>query len=140
LVNFCDISAIVKDRDYWAGGHDGPWMPVPPLQIVVQDFEPGPGREIKHNLNVTLKDSKETVLTAPSYYAIPIDSIPTLEKLSSWALDSTRFQRRSLFDEGLQGSFMSLARRYHECKTVLPLVRLCTDSQLPDKFSFLSNL
>ena len=101
-------------------------MPVAPLQIVVQDFQPGPGREIKHNLNVTLKDSKETLLTAPSYYAIPTDSLPTLEKLSSWALDSTRLQRRSIFDEGLQGAFMSLACRYYECKTVLPLVRLCT--------------
>lgn len=122
LVNFCDISAWVKDHDYtWDGGHDGPWMPVAPLQITVQDFEPGPGREIKHNLNVTLTDSKKTVLTAPSYYAIPADSIPTLETLSRWALDSTRFQRRSIFDEGLQGSFMSLARKYYECRSVLPL-------------------
>lgn len=126
LVNFCDISAFVKDKDYtWNGGHDGPWIPVTPLQLVVQDFEPRPGRAIKHNLNVTLVDSKKTILTAPSYYAIPADSLPTLERLSQWALESTRLQRRSLFDEGLQGSFMSLARRYYECKNELPLVRIC---------------
>jgi hypothetical protein len=123
LVNFCDISAVVKDKDYtWDGGHDGPWIPVTPLQIVVQDFEPRSGREIKHNLNVTLMDSQKTFLTQSSYYAIPADSLPTLDRLSRWALDSTQFQRRSIFDEGLQGSFMSLARRYYECKTALPLV------------------
>jgi hypothetical protein len=126
LVNFCDISAFVNDQDYtWNGGHDGPWMPVAPFQIVVQDFDPEPGREIKHHLNVTFGDSKETVLTAPSYYAIPTDSLPTLEMLSQWGLDSTRFERRCIFDERLQGSFMSLARKYYECKTFLPLVGLC---------------
>lgn len=125
LVNFCDISAYVNDFDIiWDGGHDGPWMPIPPLQITVQNFEPETGREIKHNLNVTLTGSKKAVLTAPSYYAIPDDSLPTLQELSKWALDSTRHQRRSIFDEGLQGSFMSLARRYYESKAVLPLVSL----------------
>ena len=124
LVNFCDISAFVKDKDYtWAGGHDEPWTTLPPLRLVVQNFEPRPGREIKHNLNVTLVDSKKTVLTPPSYYAVPEASLPTPEQLFNWALDSAQLQRRSIFGEGLQGSFMSLARRYYECKASLPLVR-----------------
>ena len=125
LVNSCDISVLVKDNDYgWDGGHDGPWIPVMPLRLVVQYFEPRLGKEFKHNLNVTSVESKKTVLTAPSYNAIPADSLPTLERLLQWALESTRVQRRSLYDEGLQGSFMSLARRYYECQTVLPLVRI----------------
>ena len=123
LVNLCDISSLVEHQEHnLNGGHHGPWTPVTPLRIVVQDFNPGSGRELKHYLNVALMDGKKTVLTAAPCNAIPADSLPTLEQITQWALDSAWAYRRSIFDEGLQGSFMSLARRYYECKTVLPLV------------------
>jgi hypothetical protein len=130
LVNACDISPNFDEPGrIWDGGHDGPYLPTAPLKIEVQEFYPSPGREYLHTL-IILEDSASPVTIENSYYAITPESLPTLDTLETWALDSTRFRRRVIFGDKLQGSFMSLARRYAECAIELPLVSIILTHKL----------
>jgi hypothetical protein len=128
LVNYCDLSNFttpdVLDLTpwIWDGGHDGPWVDSSCLEIEVQDFEPLPGKEYKHILDVTLSDSNKTVSTSPRYNAIPTECFPSLETLETWVLDTTRHSRQAFFASTFHGTFLSLALRYCECERDLPLV------------------
>jgi len=118
---FLERSGAVAHGALWNGGHDGPYSLPAVLDIKIKEFVPQPGREHRHNLRV-LVNGTTPELAQNSYYAIPSDSLPTLESLETWALELTRFRRRAIFGDNLQGSFMSLARKYAECEKLLPLV------------------
>lgn len=118
----------------WAtGGHDGPWKVANPLEIVIQDFTPRPGMEHRHIFNGKSPQDIGERATAPQFYAIPENSLPTLETLEAWALETTRNHSRA-FIGAFHGSFLSLGRRYCECKKPLPLVSCCS---YLNKFLFL---
>jgi hypothetical protein len=112
---------LERSNNAWDGGHDGPYILPALFEIEVQDFEPDPAKQSRHNLCM-FEDYDSTVPTENFYYAIPEESLPTLESLETWMFELTRFKRRAIFGESLQGSFMSLARRYYECERTLPLV------------------
>jgi hypothetical protein len=123
LVNSCDISSPYFDE---AGRisistHENPHIPTVPPEIEVQEFYHSPGREKFHDLIIS-EDNASVVTIEKSYYAITPESLPTLEDLERWAVESARFRSIALFVNKLQGSFIALARRYSECKTALPLV------------------
>jgi hypothetical protein len=120
----CDTNIFLeRSNNTWDGGHDGPYVLPELFKIEVQDFVPHPGRQNRHNLDV-FEDYDNMVPAENFYYAIPEKSLPTLEDLETWALELTRYKRRAIFGDSLQGAFMSLARRYYECKPALPLVSL----------------
>lgn len=124
LAVFCDSSSLLFDTDsnftVWAaGGHDGPWSVASPLEIEVQAFQPKRGREHHHVFGDPQDDNEAA--TSSRLFAIPEESLPSLEKLEGWALESARNHPRA-FIGGIRGSFVSLARRYFECKQMLPLV------------------
>jgi hypothetical protein len=127
LVNFCDLSYfstpdILNQVPWiWDGGHDGPWIDSAYLDIEVQDFEPLPGEEHKHVLEVGWSEGMTTSNT-PEFYAIPTDCLPSLECLETWVLETTQHSRRACFGSGFHGTFLSLALRYCECERDLPLV------------------
>ncbi len=120
--DLCDTNIFLeRSNNTWDGGHDGPYILPSLFEIDVKDFEPHPAKRNRHNLCV-FEDYDSTVPAKDLYYAIPEESLPTLEGLEAWVLSLTRFKRRAIFGDSLQGSFMSLARRYYECERVLPLV------------------
>jgi hypothetical protein len=126
LTAFCDANSLLFDTDVesqiWAsGGHDGPWTIASPLEIVIQDFEPTAGKEYRHIFDRDPTDHPGEKSTAPQFYAIPADSLPNLETLEAWALETARNHPRAFFGR-IRGPFLSLARRYCECKKPLPLV------------------
>lgn len=124
----CDTNIFLEHSDdVWNGGHDGPYILPALFEIEVQDFVPLPGTQDRHNLHV-LEDNGFTLPAETFYYAIPEESLPTLGSLETWALELTRFKRRAIFGDSLQGSFMSLARRYYECEEALPLVSFVSTS------------
>jgi len=113
----------------WAGGDIEHWKVAAPLELEVQAFKPRPNREFQH-VDMDVGPSDVAVSTGGmdlQYYAIPEASLPSLELLENWALDTTRHNKGALVGE-FNGNFLSLARRYCECPKVLPLVRLfpCT--------------
>jgi hypothetical protein len=123
LVNACDISSPYFDESgrISVSAHEDPHIPTVALEIEVQEFYPSPGREKFHDLIIS--DENASVITIEkSYYAITPDSLPTLDDLERWSFESARSRSIVLFVNKLQGSFIALARRYCECKTVLPLV------------------
>jgi hypothetical protein len=128
LVNFCDLSNISTPDMLnrvpwiWDGGYDGPFIDSASLDIEVQEFEPLPGKEHKHILNVGCAGT--TTSTNPEVYAIPVDCLPSLDTLVTWVLDTTRYSGRACFGSGFHGTFLSLALRYYECERDLPLVSL----------------
>ena len=121
LVNYCDLSNFATPDVLnlvpwiWDGGHDGPWIDSSCLEIEVQDFDPLPGKEHKHTLEVTLAGSNDTISTSPQFYAIPTECIPSLDILETWVLDTTRHSRQAFFASTFHGTFLSLALRYCEC-------------------------
>lgn len=129
LANFCDISKfsppdILSQLPWiWDGGHDGPRIGSACLDLTVQDFVPLQGKEHEHTLDISRGGA--TITTSPQFYAIPEDSLPSLETLESWVLDTTRHSRRAFFGSSFHGTFLSLALRYCECERELPLVCLC---------------
>jgi hypothetical protein len=130
LVNFCALSncstpEMLKQAPWiWdgVGGYDGPLIEPASLDIQVQEFEPLPGKEHKHILDIWCAD--ESILVNPGFYAIPVDSLPSLDTLVDWILGTTRNSRRACFGSGFHGAFLSLALNYYECKRDLPLVSL----------------
>ncbi|KAE9377782.1 hypothetical protein N431DRAFT_478944 [Stipitochalara longipes BDJ] len=125
LTTFCDANSLVFNTDagsqIWAsGGHDGPWSVAKPLEIVVQDFIPTAGKEHRHIFERSPYAGSGGTTTAPQCYAIPDDSLPNLETLEAWALETSRHHPRA-FVRRFRAPFLSLARRYCECKKPLPL-------------------
>jgi hypothetical protein len=128
-----DVDWILADDWDWvlSEGLDESWKAtkvVAPLELEVQSFHPSPGKESRHILSTrvtySVVDSSST--TSPSgsqYYAIPESSLPSLKVLEDWALATTKYHRKA-FVGGFLGSFLSLARRYCECRKALPLVSL----------------
>ncbi|KAH8685530.1 hypothetical protein BGZ60DRAFT_395392 [Tricladium varicosporioides] len=127
-VSFCDQPASdnprYKANRQWhytrAGGEDKPWRVAAPLELEIQAFQP------RSNLDNDLTGSAIPSLTIsddPELYAIPEKSLPSLETLEVWALNTTRQHRRALVG-GFQGAFLSLARRYCECERDLPMKEL----------------
>ncbi len=126
LAPHCDASSFLFNNDLdsvrWAaGGHEGPWAVAKPLDVKVQEFTPIPGAEDKHIFDLDTSEDGFPVQVTPQCYAIPRDCLPTLQALEDWALDTARNHPRA-FVGGIRGSFLSLARRYCECKRILPLV------------------
>ena len=87
LVNFCDLSNCstpeMLNQAPWiwdgVGGYDGPLIEPASLDIQVQEFEPLPGKEHKHILDIWCAD--ESILVNPGFYAIPVDCLPSLDTL-----------------------------------------------------------
>jgi hypothetical protein len=129
----------------WDSGYDGPLIDPASLDIEVQEFEPLPGKEHKHILNIWCADT--TTSTNPGFYAIPVDCLPSMDTLVTWVLDTTRYDGQACFGSGFHGTFLSLALRYYECERDLPLVSLFLLSclyglrmQNVDRFSFLPSV
>lgn len=129
LYNDCDLSQFsptdmwIQASWIWYGGYDGPRIKSACLELEVQDFEPLRGKEHEHCLEVN-RFGARTFSINPRFYGIPTDSLPTLETLENWVLDTTRHSRRSFFGSSFHGTFLSLALRYCECERELPLVSI----------------
>lgn len=128
LVNFCDLiecstpEMLNRAPWIWDAGYDGPLIEPASLDIQVQEFEPLPGNEHKHILDIWRVDKPISV--NPGFFAIPVDCLPSLDTLVNWVLDTTRYSGRACFGSGFHGTFLSLALRYYECQRELPLVSL----------------
>jgi hypothetical protein len=124
--NLCDVSQFISGYAdlIWAGGDVEHWKVAAPLELEVQAFMPRPNREFQH-IDEDIGPSEVAVSSAEKelqYYAIPEASLPSLELLENWALETTRYNKRALVG-GFKGNFLSLARRYCESSKELPLVR-----------------
>jgi len=124
LTAFCDAESLLPDTasQIWTfGRHDGPWPIAKPLEIVVQDFSPRPGREYRHIFERSPYAVSGETTAAPQCHAIPEESLPNLETLEYWGLETARCHPRA-FIKGLRAPFLMLARKYCEYKKPLPLV------------------
>jgi hypothetical protein len=88
---------------------------------VIQDFKPKSGAEEEHIFNAYSSKDGVKSTTAPQFYAIPRDSLPSLDILEAWALETVQ-DHPLAFIGGIRGSFLALARRYSDCKRPLPEV------------------
>jgi hypothetical protein len=128
LVNFCDLSngstlEMLNQAPWiWDAGNYGLLTEPANLDIQVQEFEPLPGKEHKHILDIWC--AEDLVFVNPGFYAIPVDCLPSLDTLVNWVLDTTRCDGRACFGSGFHGGFLSLALRYYQCERDLPLVSL----------------
>lgn len=125
-INLCDVTALQlldPASKIYAGGHDGLFSVAAPLIVEVQDFVPRENHEDKYILAIRYQHTlpRRTRSIKPEFFAIPEESLPSLETIQNWVLDATRRYRRA-FVGGFYGSFLSLARRYCECERELPLV------------------
>jgi hypothetical protein len=137
LFNSCDLSNFTAPSKLngapwvWDGGYDGPWIDPACLDITVQKFKPLPGEDGKHSLQVALSNGGIDAIS-PQYDAIPSDSLPSLETLEAWVIDTNRHSRRAFFNSCFHGTFLSLALRYCGCERELPLV----SNGLPSAINF----
>ena len=128
FVNFCDLSncstpdMLNRAPWIWDSGYDGPFIDSASLDIEVQEFEPLPGKEHQHVLNIWCAGTANS--PNPGFYAIPADCLPSLDTLVTWVLDTTRYDGRACLGSGFHGTFLTLALRYTECERDLPLVSL----------------
>ncbi len=60
--------------------------------------------------------------TPSEFYAIPEDSLPTLEEIEGWALDTMISYPTHAFLGWLRSTFVHFARSYYESDKDLPLV------------------
>ena len=147
FVNLCDfgthMAASFVNPTAWRGGYDQySWTDASTLQLEVQSFEPSLkslGFGDMHSPDVHPTPSEDTSIcqTGPPHcYAITAESLPSLNKLESWVLETTQHWRRPIFASGVHGTFFALALRYTQCKQELPLVSCNTElkSFLADSF------
>jgi hypothetical protein len=99
-----------------------PWKKTIGLELKVRRFSPRDGAEELHCLPIHDRDTFRSRLIPGEFYAIPADSLPTLEELEDWALDTVITNHAVGFLGGLRASFLTFARRYIECPSDLPLV------------------
>ena len=91
------VPVKLKDAPWvWNRGNDRPWIEPACLDIEVQDFELLPRSEHEHMLEVALSDSRGDSASL-SYETIPMECLPSLEKIESWVIDSTRQLKRAIF-------------------------------------------
>ncbi|KAF4630237.1 hypothetical protein G7Y89_g7900 [Cudoniella acicularis] len=134
-ISFCDQPG--EDNPYYlakqkwdynrAGGEDPKirWEAPNPLELEVQAFKPKPNGEYQHFPG---RDTSNSTFAIPSvaastdlyFYVIAENSLPSLDSLEAWALHTTKLHKCALVG-GFQGDFLSLARRYCECKKELPM-------------------
>lgn len=90
-----------------------------PLEIQVQSFTPLSGRENHHQLHFR---GLRQIIPGDEFYAIPEKSLPSLEDIEEWALETMVSYPRHAFLGWLRSTFVHFARSYYESDKDLPLV------------------
>lgn len=101
-----------------------PWKKTVGLQLRVRKFSPREGGDKAHSLTLHDSDSGQTQPLPAEFYAIPANTLPTLQELEKWAMDTVTTFHANGFLGGLRASFLSFALLYSECEADIPLVSL----------------